>query len=420
MTHSDSIIAENVARAETRFGPAGCGYGTEGSGPQYEAWRELANYILEWFYDPDLEAIRMTYATICAHYAVPDKPAWFFLLGDSGTGKTTLAIEPCKSISRVNMLSDVTPKSFISGYKSNGKANVGLLQRGDASKSMIWLFQDFTSIVSLDQDTLLQVAKIFREVWDGATSKESASEGKVIWRGRVTAIAAGTPAVERHWQRFRHFGERFITYRWQSPKDFSAAAKWVLRQAPHRSQISKSLEERVFKIFDGTWLSGLTRNHLYTALPPELEQNLADSATLAALLQTPVERDKRDAIRHVGNAEFPSRLIAAVQYMLKGHMILMGKSVPSMAEHRIARRILLDSIPAYRRRILDAMPPDDFPLNRSQIQRLTGIPKASIYAEVEELAAIGVLDVSSGKEPAIAWSKSFLDLRKKATFLQKV
>lgn len=413
-----SPVEANISKAVQTFGPDG--FGAQGAGAQYEAWNDLAHYILEWFYEPDLEAIRMTYAALCAHFALPDKPAWYFLLGDSGTGKTALAIQPCKHISRVHLLSDVGPKSFISGYRVNGKANVGLLQKGDASKSMIWMFQDFTSVISMDPETLMQVAKVFREVWDGETTRDSATEGKIQWKGRVTVIAAGTPAVERYWRRFQQFGERFITYRWNSPSNFSEAAKWVMRQAPLRDKISQRLTDSVFKIFDGTWLSQLSRNHTFESLPGNLEQSLADSATLVSLLQTPIERDQRGFIRHVGNPEFPSRLIAAVQYMLKGHMILMGKNVPTAAEMRIGRRLLLDSIPAYRRRILEFLPTDDTPMNRAQIGKGTNIPKASIYAEVDDLVALGILDKSEGKEPAISWSKSFLDLRAKASLLQKV
>lgn len=416
-----SPFDSNVQRAASLYGPAAGGFGAQGTGPQYEKWKSLSHYILEWFYEPDLEALRMAYSVICAHFTIPDKPAWYFLLGDSGTGKTALAIEPCKKINRVQLLSDVSPRSFISGFSSNNRANVGILQKGDKSKSMIWLFQDFTSMISMNPDDLMGVAKVFREVWDGSTSRDTANTGKFNWSGRVTCLAAGTPAIERYWARYRHLGERFVTFRWNAPQNRSEAAKWVLKQAPYRDVISRTLIDNVYSLFDNSWLSERAKNHSFESLPDDFISALADSASLVSLLQTPVERDMRNMIRYVGNPEFPSRLIAAVQYMVKGHMMLMGKCCPDTAELKIAKRLLLDSIPIHRRKILDAMPLDETPTNRLQLCQKSGVPKASLYAEVDELVQLKVMDMSDGKsEPAVTWSKSFLDQADAAKLILKV
>jgi len=414
-------IDENTKNAEAHFGSAECGFGACGSGPQFEHWKTLSHYILEWFLEPDLDALRIAYSAICAHYAVPDKPGWFFLLGDSGTGKTALAIDPCKKIPRAQALSHVTANSFISGYTQNGKASTGILQRGNDSKSMIWLFQDFTSVISMPYDRLVELAKVLRECWDGSTQKETGNVGKIYWQGRVTTLAAGTPAVERYWQRFRHLGDRFTTVRWKAPNDRADAVRWVFRQSPHRDKISSTLQERVYKFMDPTWLNSFAKTKSFVSLPPEFESLLADSIDFVARLQTSVERDQRNHIRYVSSPEFPSRLAMAIQFVIKGHMALMGRTIPGAPELRIAKKILLDSIPQHRRAILDALPLTDGIINRHNLALKSKVPKASLYLEVEELSELGILDVSDAKlEPAVSWSRDFLDLSQKAAFILKV
>ena len=49
-----------------------------------KAWR--------WYYQPDLQAIRVTLGTMKAHYLKIGDPAWLFVVAPPGTGKTTLTI----------------------------------------------------------------------------------------------------------------------------------------------------------------------------------------------------------------------------------------------------------------------------------------------------------------------------------------
>lgn len=416
-----SSVAENIQLAQSLFGPSECGFGAAGKGPQYENWKSLAHYILEWYYEPDLEALRMTYSIICAHFALPDKPAWFFLLGNSGTGKTALAIEPCGKLPRTHLLSQVSRNSFLSGYRGSDNSCKGILQRGDASSSMVWLFQDFTSIISGDYNEMKKLAGIFREVWDGHTSKDTGNLGKLDWTGRVTAIAAGTPAVERHWAAFRSLGERFITYRWRSTQNRQEAMRWVARQAPYRTQISKELCTRVTNLLDARWLSKLSKAQDFSNLPEAFFDKICILAELVSQLQTPVERDFKGKVRYVPDAEFPSRLIAAAQYLIKGHMVFMGRPLVGPPELKLAKKLLLDSIPVHRRAILDVLPLDGSPLNRNVLAKLTRVPKQSLYEEVEELAALDIIEISDAKaEPAICWSQSFLTLAERSGMFQKV
>lgn len=402
-----SSVQKNISLVESIYGPAECGFGLCGQGPLAERWRSLAEYILEWFYCPDLDALRLVYSAICAHYAIPDKPAWFFLLGDSGTGKTALAIEPCKNLYRSHILSQVTRAAFLSGYKSDS-AEKGLLQMGENSKTMLWMFKDFTTLISKPHQEVMEIASIFREVWDGNVTKKTGM-GNTGWTGRVTTIAAGTPQVERYWSRFRMLGERFINVRWKTPPDRIEAMRWVNRQAPHRDAVSLELRDRVEKLFSTAWISDLRANPPKLAASNEdFEESLLHTVDMVALLQTPVERDIRNRIKFVAQAEFPSRLAAAAQYVAKGHLIMSGRPQIGPPELRLVRKLLMDAIPHHRKVILDTLPWDGTPMTRPDLCKASRIPKSSLYEEVEELVELGIIQQTHHLEPVITWTDDFL------------
>lgn len=409
-------VQKNITLAESLYGPAECGFGLCGQGPLAARWDTLAEYILEWFYCPDLDALRLVYSAICAHYAIPDKPAWFFLLGDSGTGKTALAIEPCKNLYRTHILSQVTRAAFLSGYKGDN-AEKGLLQMGENSKTMIWAFKDFTTLISKPHQEVMEIASIFREVWDGNVTKKTGM-GNVGWSGRVTTIAAGTPQVERYWSRFRMLGERFINVRWKTPPDRIEAMRWVTRQAPHRDSVSASLRERVENLFSTSWISDLRANPpLVLTTSSDFEESLLHTVDMVALLQTPVERDHRGRITFVAQPEFPSRLAAAAQYVAKGHLIMSGRPSIGPPELRLVRKLLMDAIPHYRKTILETLPWDGTPMTRPELSKASRIPKTALYTEVEELVELGVLQQTTHLEPIITWTDDFLSRLQRAQIL---
>lgn len=417
MSPSLSAVEKNFDLANHIYGSPDSGFGLLGQGTQSNKWKTLSNYILEWFYCPDLDALRLIYSAICAHYAIPDKPAWFFLLGDSGTGKTALAIEPCARLYRTHILSQVTRAAFLSGYKGDS-AEKGLLQNGENSKSMIWMFKDFTTLISKPHQEVFEIASIFREVWDGNVSKKTGI-GKDNWRGRVTTVAAGTPQVERYWGKFRMLGERFITCRWATPPDRIEAMKWVARQAPHRETVSRRLLELVEDLFSLEWIGNVKAKPLpENSISDTFEETLFHTVDLVSLLQTPVERDHRNHIRFVANPEFPSRLAAAAQYVAKGHLILSGRPSIGTPELQLVRKLLIDSIPMHRKAIFDTLPQDGSPMTRPELSRISRVPKSSLYDEVDELVALGVLRKSDHIEPIISWTDDFLDRLKSASLLR--
>lgn len=413
----DHDIVENIRLAEKNYGPASTGFGACGQGNRYDRWKSLANYIQEWFYSPDMDALRMTYSIMAAHYATSDKPAWYMLLGDSGTGKTALAIDPCQRIHRAHILSQVNKNAFISAYKTSNNSEKGLLQRGSDSKSMIWLFKDFTTVVSMGENDAKVISGQLREAWDGETSKAT-GVGQIKWKGRITCIAAGTPAVERHWARFREFGERFVTYRWRTPEDRTRVLSWVAYQAQFRDKIDEALKEHVFQLLHPTWLGDLLKNPLDLTIPPTFFYRLVNLVDLTARMMTIAERDYQNKIIGIPAPEVGSRLINAAQYMAKGHMALMGRTVAGEPEERLARRLLVDSIPLLRRKLLGHLPLQGMPSTRPMLAKKMGVPQRALNDQIEELVYMGIIEKTDDSEPLIYWTQDFIDIAERAGLLE--
>lgn len=410
---NDHDVAENIRLAEQNYGSASSGFGAYGQGRRFEVWKSLSQYIQEWFYSPDMDALRMTYSIMCAHYAATDKPAWYMLLGDSGTGKTALAIDPCQRIHRTHILSQVSKNAFISGYKGTNSSEKGLLQRGSDSKSMIWLFKDFTTVVSMNENDARTISGQLREAWDGETSKATGL-GQVKWKGRITCIAAGTPAVERHWAKFREYGERFVTYRWRTPLDRIKTLTWVAYQAQFRDKIDESLKEQVFQLLHPSWLGELLKTPLDLTIPPAFFLRLANLVDLTARMTTIAQRNFQGKLVNIPAPEMGSRLINATQYMAKGHMALMGRPVAGEPEERLAKRLLMDSIPLLRRKILGHLPFQGMPSTRVALARKMGVPQGSLYDEIDELVYMNILEKTNDFEPLVSWTQEFLDIAERA------
>jgi hypothetical protein len=65
-----------------------------------------------WFYQPDLQAIRVTLGTMKAHSLKIGDPAWLIVVAPPGIGKTTLAIMGAAGLPEVVLLGGFTAKDL--------------------------------------------------------------------------------------------------------------------------------------------------------------------------------------------------------------------------------------------------------------------------------------------------------------------
>src|SRR5215813_11149691 len=87
----------------------------------------LEKLLLQAFYRPDLQAIRIALATIQAHRLDIGDLAWLFVVALPGCGKTTASIMGASHLQAVVMIGDLTENTFLSGFYCHSQP--GMLEK---------------------------------------------------------------------------------------------------------------------------------------------------------------------------------------------------------------------------------------------------------------------------------------------------
>jgi hypothetical protein len=216
----------------------------------------VAEVLRRWFYEPDLQAIRVVMGAIKSHYLDIGDPAWLFLVAPPGTGKTTSGTMGISKLPEVVSIGGFTANTFLSGF--HGYKEPGLLEKLGKTKendgtfttigNAILLAKDFTTVLSMRRETRAEILAQLREIHDGEFRKSFGTGETKIWRGRVTIIAAVTPIIDRYYSIFTVLGERFLQLRWYRPESPEAGQR-AIQQQGSESIIRKELRAAVSTLF---------------------------------------------------------------------------------------------------------------------------------------------------------------------------
>lgn len=344
-------------------------------------WSQLESFLNEWFYQPDLDALRLTLAAACAHYHAEADPIWLFLIGPPGCGKTSIGIQACIGLPNTYIMGDLTDKTLISGYRGNP----GLLH--NLGISIIFLFKDFTTMLSKRHEARGEIIGQLREVYDGVFGRNTGGANRLPtpWKGKATCIAAVTPAIENHWAVMRELGERFMIVRW--PRGGINSATFARRQRDRENHIRTRLPALVNELVKPSVLPK----------PKPLPENMAlqcdHLAEMVAILRGTVPRANHGMgeIAAPPIVESPTRIAKTLNYITATYAAIMRRD--SEAEDmRLARRCALDTIPRARYRVF-ANIPYGADIGANQLCQLGHIPESSVYYQVQELNHLGVIKI---------------------------
>lgn len=371
------------------------------------AWRKLADHISEWFYQPDLDALRISLATAISHFSHEDDPVWLYVVGVPGSGKTSIIVECLSVIEKSRVLSDLSVPSLISGMSKPGKcANYGLLH--EVGKSAIFIFKDFTTILTKRREDRDQVLGALREIYDGRYSRQFGTSKRTesLWQGKITVVAAVTPAIESMWAVNNKMGDRFVQVRLPRA-DGVETAQFARKQIGHKLELKemmRALTREFIKAGSGTFSPSISA----------LLSNEMDSlAEVVAWLRCHVDHDQRDRILYVGQPEMPTRLIQSFTQIARSHATLFRRDINS-DDIRLARRVAIDTIPMTRLRIFQTIP-DEASITRTEVAKLTGLARSTITYLTDELEALHVLSVDREEDSnSYRFTDRFQELKYKA------
>lgn len=342
-------------------------------------WQAVCDHLDEYFYKPDHQALAVALSAYAVHWYFDRDPVWLFVVGPSGSGKTSIIARALTALPNVTAIADLTPHTFISALpKTKGGSslllNLSPLPGGGTHGVLV--FKDFTSILCARAESRREIIAQMRHISDG-----DYPPGKGVrvdnWRGKVTAIAAVTPAIERAWAFQRDMGERFLTIRWPrrgGAEIARAAARQSRRQAGEFVELIRQFVEPA------------TLNPGVELADDDMFGHLAE---YVAVLRTLIHRDGSQHIDEQPWPEEPTRIAQTMTSVALGHAMLHRRKAVNFEDVALARRIGFDSVPLIRLRVLATISQQT---SQSEIKRETGLPTTAIIRTCEDLEALGVIE----------------------------
>jgi hypothetical protein len=317
------------------------------------ALNNLDQVLQAHFHQPDTQAIRVVMATIKSHYLDLGDPAWIFVVAPPGSGKTTTTIMGAAGLPQVQILGSWSPSTFLSGM--HGAQQPGLLEKlGPTIESNkcfvtkgdgILISKDFTTVLAMQRDRRAEIMSQLREIHDGEYRKDFGTGVTKIWTGRITIIAAVTPALDRAYSMSSTLGERFLQVRWHRPARI--AGERAIDQQTGEKRISREITDAVKAVF-GEATSKVPE------IPHSARQQIAAIADLVAVGRTHVYRStfgKRD-IEDVPEPEANTRVSKGLAAIARGDAALLGKEAVDDEVLRDVYRVALDCVVPVRREVL--------------------------------------------------------------------
>ena len=334
---------------------------------------ELIDVFARWLLIHDAAYLPILLGAILAHRFGGD-PVWLLIVAPPGGTKT----EPLRSLRGIPgfyALSELTPKTFVSGLEVPGGKDPSLLNR---LQTEILVFKDFTTVLSMKRDKRSVILSHLREIHDGQFRRDFGTGVTKIWNGRVSIVAAVTPALDRHYSIFSTLGERFMQVRWHRTDE--QAGEWAINQQGQGEEIRAALSRAVKGIFDASTNGVIT-------LPPAMRTRVASLAEIVALARTHVGRNNygNREIEYLPEAEANTRLSQGLAAIAKGIAALNRRNEVAEADLRDAFRVGMDCISDARRQLLIA-------IIRGQDVEQIAVPRTVRDRQLEELEALGLVE----------------------------
>lgn len=366
---------------------------------QINKWNELTSFLSEWFYEPDLDALRIILSTFVAHQYLSSPAVWIFVVGVPGSGKTSIGIRSLQFLKHTYTVTDVTPSLFMSGFKGAK----GILQRltEDNNGNGVVLWQDFTTFLTKPYMTRDSLLGDMRTIYDGEHSKPCGNLPEPIkWAGKCTMVAAVTPVLEDYWAVSRELGERFMSLNWKHG-DPEISARYAAKQIGNEDYIKKEFARLVQQY--------VNEDNLKPVEVDWKESAFTSIATLVAALRVTVKRDpRRDKIISVSKPEQPTRIHSALMQIARANATLQRKHTIDIEDIRLAKRLAVDTIPANRAAVVRCLLRDhSYEMRAGAVKEAIGVSKLTFQRLVDELREMKIIDTFT-----VAGEAGYLKLRR--------
>jgi len=348
---------------------------------------QKAKEVVGRFIDVESVVIDFVLAVILANKA-PGDPVWAFLVGPPSSGKSEL-IRGLRGCPNVFTISAVTANTFASGWEDEKGREPSLLAR--LTEGTTLAIKDFGSIQALHPNTKAEVLQQLREIYDGAYHKRYGTGKVVDWAGRLGIIAGATPAIEKDHAALSELGERFISYR-MPPNDRAATARQALKMQGQEEK----MRAQISAVFNG--VLQYQHNLAGIRLTKPDEDTLITLADVLTRLRSPVARDHYTRqVLYEPAPEGPPRMAKVLLKIVRAVASLRGHTEIQPEDLGLARRVVRDSTPSVRVRVLEALLTIGAAAEVNEVRDRINLPATTVRRTLEDLHQLDAVERAAGK-----------------------
>ncbi len=250
------------------------------------------------------------------------------------------------------------------------------------------IVKDFTTVLSLNNDTRREIFSILRDVFDGNYSKSFGSEaGVVSYDSRFGLIGATTPAIDRFYTVDSDLGERFLKLRFEQ-KETAEMIFQSLENSTREPEITEEIQRAVFSCLNCSIPKKVDR------IPFEndtLKTKLIILSDLGAKLRSQVSRNGyTKEVEFLPVPEVGTRLVKQLSKLLYGIALVREKEAISNDEYNLGLRIVNDNLASNRAIILRFLT-GSTDKSLADISMYTKIPTSTVRYAVEDLILLDIV-----------------------------
>lgn len=373
------------------------------------SFEDVEKVFRKWLFLENTDAIKTACAIVLSTKMKGD-PLWMMLVAPPGGSKTEI-ISSFNMCSNVYLTSSLTPHAMVSGANDRDGSDPSLLPKLNDKCLNI---KDFTVILGKKEADKDEIFSIFRDAYDGSTSKDFGNGIKRHYNCHFSILAGVTPVIYNLGMQHAGLGERFLKFyigdSIQHPSEVE-----MMRKAIHNVSHEMTMREEMaiaMRDFMHYKLSQMEREDFtYPEIPIEIENQLLYAVQYAATMRGTVTRDVRnnDIVMSKPFREVGTRLSKNIAKFLMNLAFVLGKKVVGDEEYRIVKKIILDSIDQRSeeivRKIYIAAPTIDDTIATREVARITRYNGSTVGRIMNDLNLLRIVE-RQGKNNKFEWRVS--------------
>jgi len=361
---------------------------------KYEKLSQIKELYKSIFYIEE-DMILDTIMAITIATKIPGDPIWLLIIGGSSSGKSEL-INVLSKVSFVHGVSSMTENTFLSNMKlANGKE--ASLLHNIGTNGMITM-KDYTSILSMRSEKRELIISQMREIFDGKLEKRSGNGNDQKWEGKINWIGACTDSIYIAEGESAGMGRRTINYV-MPQQDRIATTRRALANTGDIAEKRLELQDAVSEFITHKLATLPTK---LPEIPESMQEDLIHLSNFVTLARTPTERDFRQTLLLVPDAEMPMRVFSMFQKLAQ--VMIHISDTGDFTDHHFKHlcKLAFDSIPKQRMLTLKMLARYPFVTKKGLAIKLN-YPTDTVGMWLEDLNVLGVCKRKQNNNEADHW-----------------